>query len=111
MVCTDCGAKNSGIGRYCTGCGKALSISLPKVASGFAFLDVPANSPAVWSYYLGLAAPFCLLTALPAVIAGIIGLTRVRFQPEAGGRKQAREGIILGGLGLGEILILMVWSL
>lgn len=57
----------------------------------------PRNKPAVWAYYLGIASlAFCLLTGIPALIMGIIGLVHAKKHPEGRGTGHALFGLIMG---------------
>ena len=64
---------------------------------------VPTGNPAVLiGYYLGVASMIpCLgaLTALPAIICGIIGAIKANSTPQAGGMGHAITAIVLGLFG------------
>lgn len=60
------------------------------------------NPPALIGYYLGVASLIpCIgaLTALPAVVCGIIGAVKAKSNPAAGGMGHAITAIVLGLFG------------
>jgi hypothetical protein len=75
---------------------------------------IPTKNPAALiGYYLGVATlipGFGLITALPAIICGVIGLVQSNKDPSIGGGGHAITAIILGIVGqllwVGLIVIL-----
>ena len=60
----------------------------------------PANPAALTSIVCGALLCIPLITSIPAVIFGIIGLGKARREPQAGGRGLAIAGLILGVIGI-----------
>lgn len=61
------------------------------------------SAAAVWSLVLGILSMFCLwlLGSIPAIILGIVALTRINAQPTlVGGRGIAIGGIVTGSIGI-----------
>src|SRR6056297_2590912 len=61
------------------------------------------STAAVWSLVLGILSMFCLwlLGSIPAIILGIMALSRINAQPAAlAGRGLAISGIVTGSIGI-----------
>ena len=105
MYCTKCGAQNSDDAQVCSACGAALissSIQAPSVG-------VKTSGMAIAALVLGILGIFtCALTAIPAIILGIVSL--VRIEKSGGsltGRGFAIAGIIVPAVALPVIALLM----
>ncbi len=60
----------------------------------------PSNPAALTSIICGALLCIPLITSIPAVIFGIVGLNKARREPQAGGRGLAIAGLILGVIGI-----------
>ena len=105
MYCTKCGTQNSDDAQVCSACGAALissSIQTPSVG-------VKSSGMAIAALVLGILSIFtCALTAIPAIILGIVSL--VRIEKSGGsltGRGFAIAGIIVPAVALPVIALLM----
>ena len=95
MFCENCGTKCETGAAFCSVCGKRLAAASVKVDDGGVFF--PRNTSAIWSYYLGIASfLFCFLTGIPALISGIVALSRARENPALKGELHAWFGIVIG---------------
>lgn len=73
MYCPKCGKENLERAQLCSFCSWVLSI-----ASTSPTLNTKTSKAAIWALVLGILAPFtCLLTTLPAIICGIVGLVKI----------------------------------
>lgn len=100
--CPMCGQEIPATARKCRFCGEMLQPEPTKGDGGVSTLIPYKNPPALVAYYLGL---FSLLPCFPigliALVLGVIGLRKVRANPEVHGTVHALIGIIMGGfLGL-----------
>jgi len=105
MYCTKCGKQNSDDAQVCSACGAALissSIQAPN-------LGVKTSGMAIAALVLGILGIFtCALTAIPAIILGIVSL--VRIEKSGGsltGRGFAIAGIIVPAVALPVIALMM----
>jgi uncharacterized membrane protein YvbJ len=90
MYCQKCGQENPDGSQVCRACGAAL-ISPPIQAPG---LNVKSSGMAIAALVLGIMSIFtCALTAIPAIILGIISLVKIE---KSGGRLVGRNFSILG---------------
>ena len=73
---------------------------------------IPTNNPAsLIGYYLGIASiiPFLnCLTAIPAIVCGIIGIIKAKQNPAAGGMGHSIAAICLGLFG--PLIFMVIWS-
>ena len=109
MFCQKCGTQVQDGSRFCPKCGSAIGSQTVVVVnddSGLGIL-IPRNTLALWAYYLGIFSPVCGITAIPALITGILGLRYAKQHPEARGAIHAWVGIIMGG-GCILLILLMV---
>ncbi len=127
MYCWKCGTKNDDNNYKCTKCGALLHDVDKKAAPGthgtaqappaqatssgdntLGGLIPTKNAPALTAYYMGIfcIVPFLgLLLVLPAIILGIVGVSKADKVPTAKGKIHAWVGIILGAAsGLGHFL-------
>jgi len=73
MYCPKCGSQNSEGAKVCRSCSKPLP-----VLSDISQAGVKTSALAIWSFVLALIGLFTLMiTALPALICGIIGLVKI----------------------------------
>lgn len=73
MYCRKCGAQNADDANSCMSCGSALASGAVPSGAG-----KKTSGLATASLVLGILSPLtCLITALPAVICGIIGLVKI----------------------------------
>ena len=79
MYCRHCGKMVEDDAVFCRFCGGALKAE-PKAevkldqAPGLEAL-IPANALALWAYYLGISSLICFLSAVPALVLGILALS------------------------------------
>ena len=77
MYCPKCGAMNPDSARLCSACGQVTEAAVAQVPGD------PARGPqtsgwAIAALVLGVLSPFtCMLTTLPAVVAGIVALVKI----------------------------------
>lgn len=98
IPCPMCGEMIAAAARKCRFCGEQVT-SAPKGNNDAVSGLIPyKNPPALIAYYLG---QFSLLPCFPiglvALVLGIIGLRKVKAQPEARGTVHAWIGILVGG--------------
>jgi prepilin-type processing-associated H-X9-DG protein len=73
MYCPKCGKENIEGVQVCSSCSFVLS-----GVSVAGAIEVKTSKAAIWALVLGILAPFtCLLTTLPAIICGIVGLVKI----------------------------------
>jgi len=115
VSCGRCGAQNDERSAGCVACGAPLhGVAAPQEDSDDVFRKlIPyKNVPALVGYYLAVFAliPFLgIVLGLSAFVLGIIGLCRVRANPEARGKAHALVAIILGGIcGFGYLILLIL---
>jgi prepilin-type processing-associated H-X9-DG protein len=73
MYCPKCGKENLENAQLCSSCSWVLS----SVATS-PLPDAKTSKAAIWALVLGILAPLtCLLTTLPAIICGIVGLVKI----------------------------------
>ena len=105
MFCQKCGQENTDDAQVCSVCGAVL-ISPPIQAPG---LSVKSSGMAIAALVLGILSIFtCALTAIPAIILGIVSL--VRIEKSGGsltGRGFAIAGIVVPAVSLPLIALLM----
>jgi len=99
MFCSKCGQELATGSAFCSRCGKAVNAPVVVVRDGFGTF-IPPNPLALWSYYLGIFALLCGITALPAIITGIMGLDYAKKHPEAKGVVHCWVGILIGTFSL-----------
>ena len=107
MFCSKCGTQILDGAAFCPYCGNSLTVRTVVVDSGLGVL-IPKNAYALWSYYLGIFSFVCCgISAIPAIITGILGVRYAKQHPEAKGAIHAWVGIITGALAVAAILIWM----
>ena len=101
MYCKKCGAQNADDANSCMSCG-----SVPVDGSAPSTAKAKTSGLATASLVLGILSPLtCLITALPAVICGIIGLVKI------GSSKGQLKGIGLAVTGIAlPIIVLPVFA-
>ena len=113
MFCQKCGTQVQDGSRFCPKCGSAIGSQTVVVVnddSGLGIL-IPRNTLALWAYYLGIFSLLCGITAIPALITGILGLRYAKQHPEARGAIHAWVGIIIGGIALLLFLFIFIISI
>ena len=104
MFCQKCGQENPDDAQVCSVCGAVL-ISPPIQAPG---LSVKSSGMAIAALVLGILSIFtCALTAIPAIILGIVSL--VRIEKSGGsltGRGFAITGIVVPAIALPIVLLM-----
>jgi hypothetical protein len=105
MFCQKCGQENPDDSKMCRACGAVLTTP-PIQAPG---LSVTSSGMAIAALVLGIMSVFtCALTAIPAIILGIVSL--VRIEKSGGsltGRGFAIAGIVVPSVSLPLIALLM----
>jgi len=77
MYCSKCGAMNPDSARLCSACGQVLTGTIPQ-SPGVPTAPSRTSGWAIAALVLGIVSPFtCLLTTLPAIIAGIVALVKI----------------------------------
>jgi len=107
--------ENAGRRARCPGCQRELIVPQPKLPpeGEFAYLEefrAPRTSgKAIASLVLGICSfVTCVLTAIPAIILGILGLTDINDpKKNVRGQGMAIAGIVLGGINLLSIPVLI----
>jgi len=105
MYCPKCGTENPDDAQLCRSCSSVLT-STPALAPG---LDVKTSGLAIAALVLGILSFFtCGITAIPAIILGIVSLVRIE---KSGGRITGRgfaiAGIVVPVLGFLPLAILL----
>lgn len=91
MYCPMCGVENSDDAKSCRSCGAVLAGLLPPAPPAVS----KTSGLAIAALVLGILTPFtCGLTAIPAMVLGIIGLVGIE---KSGGRLTGR-GFAIGGI-------------
>ena len=105
MYCTKCGTQNSDDAQVCSACGAALISSSAQAPC----IGVKSSGMAIAALILGILSIFtCAITAIPAIILGIVSL--VRIEKSGGsltGRGFAIAGIVVPAVALPVIALLM----
>jgi prepilin-type processing-associated H-X9-DG protein len=118
VIRCDCGKEfetadeNAGRRGKCPACGRPVIVPEPKpLAEGdFAplhdFGPTQTSGKAIASFILGLCSfVFCLITGIPAVILGILGLSDINNpKKNVSGKGLAISGIVMGSLGAAVIV-------
>lgn len=90
MYCPKCGAPNHDNARVCVACGQVLGGPLPPAPA----VTARTSGWAVAALVLGILSPFtCMLTALPAIVLGIVALVKISG---SGGRLAGTALAIVG---------------
>ena len=95
MFCQKCGNQMEEGSKFCPKCGSQTASAQTVVVDNMGGL-IPRNALALWAYYLGIFSLLCGITAIPALITGILGLRYAKQHPEAKGAIHAWVGIIMG---------------
>ncbi|HIJ51557.1 MAG TPA: DUF4190 domain-containing protein [Planctomycetes bacterium] len=105
MNCPKCGAKNPDGAQLCSSC----STVLPASAAQSPSVGVKTSGLAIASLVLAILIPFtCLITAIPAIILGILGLVKIsKSAGQLKGIGLAVTGIVLPVVLLPLVVILM----
>lgn len=91
MYCTKCGTENTDDAQVCHAC-SAVLISPPMQVPS---LDIKTSGMAIAALVLGILSIFtCALTAIPAIILGIVSLVRI----EKSGGSLTGRGFAIGGI-------------
>jgi prepilin-type processing-associated H-X9-DG protein len=104
MFCPKCGKENFEGAQLCSACSwvlSSVSTTLPPNAK--------TSKAAIWALVLGILAPFtCLLTTLPAIICGIVGLVKInKSRGQLKGNGLAIAGIAIPVAALPIVAILL----
>ena len=113
MFCPKCGNQMDEGSKFCPKCGNQMGSAQTLAvddSSGLGIL-IPRNTLALWAYYLGIFSLLCGITAIPALITGILGLRYAKQHPEARGAIHAWVGIIIGGIALLLFLFILIISI
>jgi prepilin-type processing-associated H-X9-DG protein len=101
MYCPKCGALNPDYAKLCSVCGQTMMTVAPQVSDG-ATIGPRVSGWATTALVLGIASPFtCMLTALPAVIVGIVALVKIG---NSNGRLKGL-GMAIAGMALPVVLL------
>ena len=77
MYCPKCGALNPDSARLCSACGQIMAAAVPQAPAG-PVMRPRTSGWAIAALVLGILSPFtCMLTTLPAVVAGIVALVKI----------------------------------
>lgn len=104
MYCPKCGALNADSARLCSACGQIMAVAVPQTPAG------PMTRPqtsgwAIAALVLGILSPFtCMLTMLPAVVAGIVALVKISH---SNGRLKG-IGMAVAGIALPIVVLPLV---
>lgn len=105
MYCPKCGTQNPENEKICLSCGQLLSVpsDIPQTA-------VKTSALAIWSFVLAMIGLFTfMITALPALICGIIGLVKIsKSHGRLKGTGFAVAGIAVTSVGACFILPMML---
>ncbi len=106
MYCIKCGKAIQEQSSFCSYCGASQTVG-ECVDSTSSW--IPNNTMALVSYYLGIASLLCgLLTGIPALVTGIMGIKFARQNPAAKGVVHAWVGIVLGSIALLFQLMILI---
>jgi prepilin-type processing-associated H-X9-DG protein len=101
MYCPKCGALNADHATLCGVCGQALATAIPQAPGGPA-VGSRVSGRATAALVLGILSPFtCMLTALPAVIVGVVALVKIG---NSNGRRTG-TGMAIAGMILPVVLV------
>ena len=105
MYCPKCGAENPDNAQFCRSCNRILT-NVPMVTPN---PDAKTSPLAIASLILGVLAPFtCFITAIPAIVLGIVGLVKIsKSAGQLKGSGLAIAGIVIGPATLPIIALLM----
>lgn len=101
MYCTACGTQLSEASNYCGQCGQSIRtphVPVARLEEELRFV-LPVGTPfwAIAAGYLGLFS--ILIAPAPfAVVAGILGLRKIKKSPGSHGIGRCWTGILLGGI-------------
>ena len=106
MYCPKCGQQNPDNAQSCGTCGALFPPSPPTAAQQ---ISIKTSGLAVTALVLGILSVFtCLLTAIPAIILGIVSLVKINNSAgQLKGKGMAVAGIAIPFAGLPIIAILM----
>ena len=107
MFCSKCGSEVANGAQFCPNCGNRLQAVRVEADPGLATL-IPHNTYALWAYYLGLFSVLCGITAIPAFIAGILGIRYAKQHPEAKGAVHAWVGVIMGAICFAVVVLALL---
>ena len=105
MYCPKCGSQNSEGAKVCRSCSQPLPVS-PEAPQ----VGVRTSTLAIWSFVLAMIGLFTfMLTALPALICGIIGLVKIgKSKGQLKGTGLAVAGTAISSLGVISLPIFMM---
>lgn len=110
-TCSHCGVATPNAGVACPQCGTPFpNLGADNAAEFF----IPyKNGLALAAYYVGLGSILCgAFLGVPAIVLGILGISRANRFPAARGKAHAWTGIILGALTTiaSIVLVLMMFA-
>jgi type IV pilus assembly protein PilA len=106
MTCQHCGATNAPSVAFCARCGQRLASA---GAGPRTRLATTAMVLGIISYPLICAVGLGFLTALAAIVCGIVALVKTNRDPQQfGGKPSAISGLVLGGL---VFILIPVWGI
>ena len=122
MYCNQCGSQNADSARFCSGCGKTLSVApaapISQEATPMAVgspvpqqIDQQTDGKAVASLILGVLALTCfwILTGIPAIVLGHISRSNIRkSMGRLKGEGMALAGLIMGYLSLAALPFILI---
>ncbi len=105
MYCPKCGAPNADDARLCVACGQVLGGSAPPIP----MMTAGTSGWAIAALVLGILSPFtCMLTALPAIILGVVALVKISGSGgRLGGTALAVVGMVVPVVLLPIVALLM----
>jgi len=106
MYCPKCGAENPDKARICRACSYVLTGASTVAPS----TDTKTSGLAIASLVLAILSPFaCILTAIPAIIIGIVALVKIsKSQGQLKGNGLATAGIAVSGISLVFIIPILL---
>ncbi len=98
MYCPKCGTDNPDGAQLCRSCSWVLTSTATQAPSA----DARTSGMAIASLVLAILSPFtCLITAIPAIILGIVGLVKIS---KSGGQLKG-SGFAIAGIALPVVLL------
>lgn len=106
MYCSRCGVENAGGAEVCSGCGFILAESSAAPPAGA--VEGKTSGLAITSFVLGMLSLVCaILTAIPAIICGIISLVKIS---KSQGRLKG-NGFAIAGIAVSAVYMLVILPL
>ncbi len=101
MYCPKCGALNPDSARLCSACGQMMAPAVPQTSDGAA-MGPRVSGWAIAALVLGILSPFtCMLTTLPAIVAGIVALVKIGNS----NRRLTGTGMAIAGMVVPVVLL------